>query len=87
MGEIPVMTPWGTFIINGSERVVVTQIVRSAGVFFSEEIDKNQANLSLRVKLSQRVVFGLNLKRTTKMFGLQKSTVQKKYASLLLSVL
>ena len=40
MGEIPVMTPWGTFIINGSERVVVTQIVRSAGVFFSEEIDK-----------------------------------------------
>ncbi len=40
MGEIPVMTPWGTFIFNGSERVVVTQIVRSAGVFFSEEVDK-----------------------------------------------
>ncbi len=40
MGELPMMTPWGTFIINGSERVVVTQIVRSAGVFFSEEVDK-----------------------------------------------
>ncbi len=40
MGEFPVMTPWGTFIFNGSERVVVTQIVRSAGVFFSEEVDK-----------------------------------------------
>ena len=34
------MTPVGTFIINGSERVIVSQIVRSAGVFFSEEIDK-----------------------------------------------
>ncbi len=40
MGELPMMTPWGTFIFNGAERVVVTQIVRSAGVFFSEEIDK-----------------------------------------------
>jgi DNA-directed RNA polymerase subunit beta len=40
MGEFPVMTPWGTFIINGSERVVVTQIIRSAGVFFSKEKDK-----------------------------------------------
>ena len=40
MGDIPMMTPWGTFIINGSERVVVTQIVRSAGVFFSREISK-----------------------------------------------
>ena len=40
MGDIPMMTPTGTFIINGSERVIVTQIVRSSGVFFSEEIDK-----------------------------------------------
>jgi DNA-directed RNA polymerase subunit beta len=40
MGDIPVMTPVGTFIINGSERVIVSQIVRSAGVFFSDEVDK-----------------------------------------------
>jgi len=40
MGDIPMMTPTGTFVINGSERVIVSQIVRSAGVFFSEEIDK-----------------------------------------------
>ena len=40
MGDFPVMTPWGTFIINGSERVIVTQIVRSAGAFFSSEADK-----------------------------------------------
>ena len=40
LGDFPVMTPWGTFIINGAERVVVTQIIRSAGVFFSKEVDK-----------------------------------------------
>ncbi|MFP4286489.1 MAG: DNA-directed RNA polymerase subunit beta [Candidatus Izemoplasmataceae bacterium] len=40
MGDFPFMTPNGSFIINGSERVIVSQIVRSAGVFFSEEIDK-----------------------------------------------
>lgn len=34
MGDIPVMTPRGTFIINGVERVVISQLVRSAGVFF-----------------------------------------------------
>ena len=40
LGEFPIMTPWGTFIINGAERVIVTQIIRSAGVFFSKEVDK-----------------------------------------------
>jgi len=40
MGDIPMMTPVGSFIINGSERVIVSQIVRSSGVFFSEEVDK-----------------------------------------------
>ena len=39
-GEFPVMTPWGTFIINGAERVVVTQIIRSAGAFFNSIVDK-----------------------------------------------
>ena len=40
MGDYPKMTPWGTFIINGAERVIVTQIIRSAGVFYSSEDDK-----------------------------------------------
>jgi DNA-directed RNA polymerase subunit beta len=40
MGDIPMMTPVGTFIINGSERVIVSQIVRSSGVFYAEEVDK-----------------------------------------------
>ena len=40
MGDIPFMTPRVSFIINGSERVIVSQIVRSAGVFYSEEVDR-----------------------------------------------
>ena len=39
-GDMPYMTPVGTFIINGAERVVISQIVRSAGVYFNHEIDK-----------------------------------------------
>ena len=40
MGDFPMMTPCGTFIINGTERVVVSQLVRSPGVYFSAERDK-----------------------------------------------
>ena len=40
MGDFPLMTPTGTFIINGSERVVVSQLVRSAGVYYSKDTDK-----------------------------------------------
>ncbi len=40
MGDFPIMSDTGSFIINGSERVIVSQIVRSSGVFFSENIDK-----------------------------------------------
>ena len=40
MGDFPLMTPKGTFIINGTERVVVSQLVRSPGVYFDSAIDK-----------------------------------------------
>jgi len=40
MGDFPMMTDHGTFIINGTERVVVSQLVRSPGVYFSRELDK-----------------------------------------------
>ncbi len=40
MGDFPLMTEKGTFIINGAERVVVSQLVRSPGVYYSSEIDK-----------------------------------------------
>jgi len=38
MGEIPLMTDKGTFVVNGAERVVVTQLIRSPGIFFSKEV-------------------------------------------------
>ena len=40
MGDIPYMTPVGTFVINGAERVIISQIVRSSGVYYAKEIDK-----------------------------------------------
>ncbi|MCF7926332.1 MAG: DNA-directed RNA polymerase subunit beta [Candidatus Izimaplasma sp.] len=52
MGDFPMMSPRGSFIINGSERVIVSQIVRSAGVFFSENIDKK----TLRSKYVGQVI-------------------------------
>lgn len=41
MGDFPLMTDTGTFIINGAERVIVSQLVRSPSVYYSEKIDKN----------------------------------------------
>lgn len=41
IGELPLMTDRGTFIINGAERVIVNQIVRSPGVYYKSELDKN----------------------------------------------
>ncbi len=40
-GDFPLMTKQGTFIINGAERVIVSQLVRSPGVYFNSEVDKN----------------------------------------------
>jgi DNA-directed RNA polymerase subunit beta len=45
MGDLPLMTKKGTFIINGAERVVVSQLVRSPGVYYSEQIDKSGKKL------------------------------------------
>ena len=39
MGDFPLMTHGGTFVINGAERVVVSQIVRSPGIYYGKEID------------------------------------------------
>src|SRR5699024_6365914 len=41
MGDFPLMTDTGTFIINGAERVIVSQLVRSPSVYYSEKINKN----------------------------------------------
>ena len=41
LGDMPIMTEGGTFIVNGAERVIVSQLVRSPSVYFGREIDKN----------------------------------------------
>ena len=41
LGDMPLMTDSGTFIINGAERVIVSQLVRSPSVYYSKELDKN----------------------------------------------
>ena len=41
MGDMPIMTDSGTFVINGAERVIVSQLVRSPSVYYNHEIDKN----------------------------------------------
>ena len=40
-GDFPLMTEMGTFIINGGERIIVSQLVRSPGVYFNDKVDKN----------------------------------------------
>jgi len=49
MSELPLMTPHGTFIINGVERVIVPQLARSFGVFFTESENKNQKYFGAKI--------------------------------------
>ncbi len=45
MGDFPIMTEQGTFIINGAERVIVTQLVRSPGIYYEQKFDKSGKKL------------------------------------------
>jgi DNA-directed RNA polymerase subunit beta len=54
IGEMPLMTETGTFVINGTERVIVSQLHRSPGVFFSH--DKGKTHASGRLLYSARVI-------------------------------
>ncbi|NLO46838.1 MAG: DNA-directed RNA polymerase subunit beta [Clostridiales bacterium] len=45
MGDFPLMTPGGTFIINGAERVIVSQIIRSPGMYYDKKTDKTAISL------------------------------------------
>ncbi|MDP2631636.1 MAG: DNA-directed RNA polymerase subunit beta [Candidatus Uhrbacteria bacterium] len=49
LGDIPIMTPRGTFVINGVERVVVSQLVRSAGAFFSAEVVRGRRHYGAKI--------------------------------------
>ena len=54
MGELPLMTPTGSFIINGTERVIVSQLHRSPGVFF--EHDRGKTHSSGKLLFSARII-------------------------------
>ena len=54
MGEVPLMTPTGSFIINGTERVIVSQLHRSPGVFF--EHDRGKTHSSGKLLFSARII-------------------------------
>ena len=49
LGDLPVVTPRGTFIINGVERVVVSQLVRSAGAFFTAEVIRARRHYGAKI--------------------------------------
>ena len=51
MGDFPLMTDRGTFVINGTERVVVSQLVRSPGVYYAEELDKTSDKIIYTAKV------------------------------------
>ncbi|MDP1809636.1 MAG: DNA-directed RNA polymerase subunit beta [Actinomycetota bacterium] len=51
MGDFPLMTEKGTFVINGTERVVVSQLVRSPGVYFNREMEKTTDKLLFSCKI------------------------------------
>lgn len=51
LGEVPLMTENGTFVINGIERCVISQIIRSPGVFFSGEIDRATGRMLYRAEV------------------------------------
>ncbi len=56
MGEIPLMTDRGTFVVNGTERVVVSQLHRSPGVFFDSNKGKNKVFTSGKILYSARII-------------------------------
>lgn len=69
MGDFPLMTPSGTFIINGAERVIVSQLVRSPGVYYKMTTIK-QVKSFTALPLFLTVVHGLSTKQTSTMFSM-----------------
>ncbi len=79
LGDFPEMTPKGTFIINGTERVVVSQLIRSPGVYFEREIDRSTGRslstakmipdrgawMEFETRKNDYIIIKFNRKRTT----------------------
>lgn len=56
MGDIPLMTDRGTFVVNGTERVVVSQLHRSPGVFFGSDSNKGKSYKSGKILFNARII-------------------------------
>lgn len=54
IGDLPLMTNRGTFIISGTERVIINQIVRSPGIYYKQELDKNDKQIYSASLISNR---------------------------------
>ena len=65
MGDFPLMTDRGTFIINGTERVVVSQLVRSPGVYFERTADKTATRTSSPRRSSPAAAHGSSSRSTS----------------------
>ena len=63
MGELPLMTDTGTFIVNGTERVIVSQLHRSPGVFFDH--DRGKTHSSGKLLYSARASFPTAVRGST----------------------
>ena len=81
MGDFPLMTEQGTFVINGAERVIVSQLVRSPGVYYSNTVDKSGKKLGdhcgiIRYTIGQRK--GLGLALPAPMYVCEKDVINNK---------
>ena len=78
MGDFPLMTDKGTFIINGAERVVVSQLVRSPGVYFTRDEDPTTGRKLLRAKVIPNRGAWLEFETTAKKNVLTRVKVDRK---------
>ena len=76
LGNIPYMTPAGTFVINGSERIIVSQLHRSPGVFFDQSMHANGTKL-----YSARIIPFKGLRPTSTMSCTPTSTARRNFPS------
>ncbi len=74
MGDFPLMTNKGTFVINGTERVVVSQLVRSPGVYFDSSIDKTSDKDIFSAKIIRPGVPGWRWRSTSATWSVCAST-------------
>ena len=85
-GRFPLMTESGTFVINGAERVIVSQLVRSPGVYYGMSYDKTGKKLFTSTVIPNRER-GLNMKPTPTIFSMSVSIKTVKFQSRPLSAL